>query len=196
MKMNKLLTAALILIIVGAIFFVFFPNFFGGGQLNVTFYNADGQEVIVPYSFVPYGIVTAGGQDISYFTVTVNWFTNDPLANFIEWDVILTVSYLYIDSPTEPPKIVHEGLLWSGYCAESSWDNGAGVMTSQQFDIHAYASAVPDDTTFYLEFTGSYRFMSGNIERPPATLLYEGGFTPKITTCFNSGYEYEAWFGT
>ena len=187
---------ALILIIIGAVFFILFPNFFGHSNMSITYYNAEGQEVHVPFGLVPYGVVTAGGQDIDTFTITINWYTNDPLATFVQWDVYLTVSYLYTDSPTEPPVIAHESLIWPGYSSEGSWDQGTGTMTSQQFDVHAYASSVPDDSTFYLEFTGEFRFYGGNIERMSEVLLFSGALNLKRTTCFKGSYDYEAWFGT
>ncbi|MHA2428125.1 MAG: hypothetical protein ACXADB_08895 [Candidatus Hermodarchaeia archaeon] len=199
-KMNKILTIVLIVVILGAVFFLLIPAWSNAGRMDVTFYDVDGQEVHIPYSLVPYGIVTSGGQEVVSFSITVHWLTSDPGVNEIDWGVGLKVHYVTVDSIPPETATSWEGVLWVGHSYSASWDNGAGSQTSPLFDIHTYCNDVPGEKTFYMEFYGDFRFLvtysSGTHEPHSSDVVFEGVFTPHTMTCYHDGYEYEAWFGT
>jgi hypothetical protein len=164
MKMNKLIAVALILCVIGGIFFLFVSDY-GMSNLTVSFYDDQGARVgSMNFNLVPLAAVTVGGVEVEYFTLTLGWYTDHPEATAITWTVNIRVWYLEPDVVPVQERVVFDGLCWQETVggdreAERLVPGVPGERTSGNYYISAYAeTGVPEETTFFIEFSGNAKF--------------------------------------
>lgn len=186
---KKYIALILIVFIVVALLVIFLPRLVPN-NLAVQFYDANGQEVGKPLTIVPLAPIFIEGAEVVSFSVTVNWQTNDPRVNAIDWAINLEVSYMETDSVPPVFQTVWDELLWTA--GSGSFDNGAGSRTSGLYPIDACA-LVPEDTGFYMEFTGTFRFLDKNTDPFGDNPLFVGDFIPLRISGYHSDFEYLAW---
>lgn len=188
---KKYIALVLVVVILTAGFlFLFLPSL-QPSNISVQFYDAEGNKVGKPLSIVPLNPIFIEGQEVTSFSVTVNWQTSDPSANAIDWALNLEVYYISVDSVPPETKTVWDELLWSA--GSSSFDNGAGSRESGLYPIDACA-LVPEDTGFYMLFTGTYRFLNKwSTPDPEPIILFAGDFIPLSISGYHGAYEYLAW---
>lgn len=189
MKMNKKTIAVILaaILIVGVLF-VILPRLAQPNNLSIQFYDANGDKVGSALSVPPLAPVLVGDVEVESFTITVNWYTNDPIITHVGWTINVKVYYYEPDVVPLQEHVVFDDLCWMDNSPNVPTEPGA--KTSAHYYVEAYAlEGVPTDTTFFLEFYGFCRFYKTT---PPGGPIADADFVPLPVQCFHSHYAYTA----
>ena len=197
MARNKCLTIVLVLIIIGAFVFDLLPMMADGANFTITFYNEVGDPVGVPFALVPYGIITdgPGGQEVVTFKIEVFTYTDDPAVGWCDFEVNLKVHYVIGDNIPPETQITNEQRLWGIRTTVGNWENGRSQSTSPLFYVHDVIGNVPDEVTFYMEFSGRFWFYH-TVDVMSSNPVGSGDMSPHTITMYHDAYTYDVWFGT
>lgn len=181
---KKAIAVGLALILVAAFIIVFLMPTQNPNYLVIQFYDSNKEPVGRPLKVTPLAPVSVEGVEVTYFTITVNWFTDDPDALRIHWVINVKV---YRTSPTYP----YESVAFDDLCWEYFEDCKAfNAKTSGFYAISEYAeTGIPENTDFFMKFYGNYEFTGSATSQ----VIFSGSFDAVTLACHHGSYTYEAY---
>ncbi|MDO8056038.1 MAG: hypothetical protein Q6361_04190 [Candidatus Hermodarchaeota archaeon] len=191
MKSKTVLACALVLILVGAFFFVFLPQY-GLSNMTITWYDKDGAKVgTTNLGSMPFAPVLVQNQEVTSFTLSVSYYTDHPEATHASWAIDIRVWYISGDSVPPQEIVVFDDLCWLPTLPYEVVPGSETTATSAPYFISAYAeTGVPEDTPFYIEFSGYAKFFDA--VPPNGRELARIDFAPLRIACYHSSYEFTA----
>ncbi len=165
-----------------AFLFLFLPQSVPN-SISIQFYDENQQPVGEPRTLAPLAPVLVDSVEVTYFSVSITWFTNNPNVDIVEWGINVKVYYFTGEFPSVTEHVVFDNLCWN-----NGADTLEGTSTTSLYAIDAYAElGVPENTYFYMNFYGFVKFgelglgWTSNIDIAPVEV-----------TCYHSEYTYEA----
>lgn len=188
------------LVIIGivAVFFLL-PSVGQRNNIVVKFYN-ENQEQVGQSSALPLSPVTIGGVEVAFFSVQINFYTDDPAIDGLDWGINLKVYSVLSDEIPPREAVYFDDVLWTTGIDDADWEtqNGGrgGWFGSPLFEMQDYLGNMPNDQGFSMEFSGNYRFWTQGEEQVSVTPVFEGVLSTVRVTGHHGSYTYTAWIDT